>query len=178
MLPQPLICVADVEQTSAWFQRTLGFVSVHGGPEYEQLQSDGAIALQLHRWDAHEHRFLGNPAVKPYGNGVALWFMCENVEATYERAVKAGGEVLEPLHVNPLAQRLCDRRGWQLRSTRQAGQKLIGSLTTNGDRSNFVRYASGSLCSATISPSFRWGLDLSGPNCLNCRCETPMPYSR
>jgi hypothetical protein len=106
MRPQPLICVADVEQTSAWFQRTLGFVSAHGGAEYEQLQSEGVLALQLHRWDAHEHPHLGHPAIKPYGNGVVLWFMSERVESIYERAVKAGGEVLDPLHVNPLANHL------------------------------------------------------------------------
>ena len=106
MLPQPLICVADVEQTSAWFQRTLGFVSAHGGPEYEQLHSEGSLALQLHRWEAHGHPHLGNAAIKPYGNGVVLWFMSEHVESLYERALKAGGEFLESLHINPLANHL------------------------------------------------------------------------
>ena len=48
MLSQPLICVADVQQTSVWFQRTLGFVSAHGGPEYEQLVSNEVLVLQLH----------------------------------------------------------------------------------------------------------------------------------
>lgn len=56
MLSQPLICVADVQQTSAWFQRTLGFASAHGGPEYEQLVSNGVLVLQLHHWDAHPPR--------------------------------------------------------------------------------------------------------------------------
>ena len=106
MHSQPLICVADVEQSSAWFQRSLGFVSAHGGPEYEQLESDGALVLQLHHWDAHEHPHLGNPESKPYGNGVALWFTCEHVERSYEHAVQAGAEVLEPVHVNLLANHL------------------------------------------------------------------------
>ena len=106
MLPQPLICVADVQQTSAWFQRTLGFVSAHGGAEYEQLVSDGMLVLQLHRWDAHEHPYLGRPETKPYGNGVVLWFMSEHVEQDYERAVEAGAEVLEAIKVNPLANHL------------------------------------------------------------------------
>jgi hypothetical protein len=106
MLPQPLICVADVEQASDWFQRTLGFVSAHGGSEYEQLLSEGALVLQLHRWDTHEHSHLGNPSIKPYGNGVVLWFMSDKVESIYARAVKEGGEMLEPLHINPLANHL------------------------------------------------------------------------
>jgi uncharacterized glyoxalase superfamily protein PhnB len=106
MLSQPLICVADVQQTSVWFQRTLGFASAHGGPEYEQLVSNGVLVLQLHRWDAHEHRHLGNPETKLHGNGVVLWFMSEAVEQDYQRAVQAGAEVLEPIKVNPLANHL------------------------------------------------------------------------
>jgi len=106
MIPQPLICVADVQQTSLWFQRTLGFVSAHGGPEYEQLVSNGALVLQLHHWDAHEHPHLGNPETRPYGNGVVLWFMSEEVEQAYERALEAKAEVLEPIKVNPLANHL------------------------------------------------------------------------
>jgi len=106
MVPQPLICVADVPQSSAWFQRTLGFTSAHGGPEYEQLTSDGVLVLQLHHWDAHEHPHLGRPEVRPHGNGVVLWFLSGHVEQDYARAVQAGAEVLEPLKVNPLAQHL------------------------------------------------------------------------
>jgi hypothetical protein len=106
MLPQPLICVADVQQSSVWFQRTLGFVSAHGGPEYEQLVSGGVLVLQLHKWDAHEHPNLGSPGTRPYGNGVVLWFMSEQVEEDYERAVQAGAEVLEAIKVNPLANHL------------------------------------------------------------------------
>ena len=44
MLAQPLICVADVQQTSAWFQRVLGFESAHGGPEYASISFDGTRA--------------------------------------------------------------------------------------------------------------------------------------
>lgn len=106
MIPQPLICVADVEQTSAWFQRTLGLTSAHGGPEYEQLVSNGLLVLQLHRWDAHEHSHLGNQSSKPYGNGTTLWFMSEHVEQDYERAVQSGAEVLEAIAINPLANHL------------------------------------------------------------------------
>jgi len=106
MLSQPMICVADVPQTSVWFQHTLGFISAHGGPEYEQLMSNGALVLQLHHWDAHEHPHLGSPETKPYGNGVVLWFMSEAVEQDYERAVKAKAEVLEPIKINPLANHL------------------------------------------------------------------------
>lgn len=106
MLAQPLICVADVQQASLWFQRTLGFASAHGGSEYEQLTSNGILVLQLHHWNAHEHPHLGSPELKPYGNGTALWFMSEHVEEDYERAIRAGAEVLEAINVNPQANHL------------------------------------------------------------------------
>ncbi len=106
MRPQPMICVADVEQSSAWFQHALGFASGHGGPEYEQLTSEGQLVLQLHAWDVHEHPHLGDPKIQPPGNGAVLWFESEQIEQDFERAKKAGAEVLEPLHVNPLANHL------------------------------------------------------------------------
>jgi hypothetical protein len=106
MLPQPLICVADVQQASAWFQRTLGLTNGHGGAEYEQLMSKGQLVLQLHHWDAHEHPHLGSPDSKPYGNGVALWFLSEHMKQDYERAMQSGAKVLKPIAVNPLANHL------------------------------------------------------------------------
>jgi catechol 2,3-dioxygenase-like lactoylglutathione lyase family enzyme len=99
-----MIAVADVEATSRWYQNTLGLRSGHGGKEYEQLLSGDDLVLQLHEWDAHEHPHLGNPARKPYGNGVVLWFIEPNVKQVYETARAAGADVLEPLKVNPLAQ--------------------------------------------------------------------------
>jgi catechol 2,3-dioxygenase-like lactoylglutathione lyase family enzyme len=102
MTPQPMICVADVEASSAWYQRTLGFASAHGGPEYEMLTADGRLALQLHAWERDEHPHMGDPALPP-GNGALLWFETPDIAAAWERAQGAGATVLEALHVNPLA---------------------------------------------------------------------------
>ena len=104
MKPQPLIAVQDVPATSAWYQRVLGLTSGHGGAEYEQLLADNELVLQLHRWDAHDHANLGDPALQPYGNGVVLWFHDADVVKAYERALAQGADVLEPIKVNPLAQ--------------------------------------------------------------------------
>ena len=72
---QPLICVHDVEASSRWYQRLLGCQSGHGGPDYERLVSDGNLILQLHNWQVeHHHRPLGDPKLRPYGNGNLLWF--------------------------------------------------------------------------------------------------------
>jgi len=103
MRPQPLICVHDVPAASLWYQRVLGMASAHGGPEYEQLTAHGALALQLHRWDAHEHPHLGDPGIPSRGNGVVLWFHESDIGAAWRRAVTEGADVLEALHLNPLA---------------------------------------------------------------------------
>jgi catechol 2,3-dioxygenase-like lactoylglutathione lyase family enzyme len=103
MTPQPLIAVRDVQASSRWYQAVLGLQSGHGGPEYEQLMSDGRVVLQLHDWDIDEHPHLGDPAVPARGNGAVLWFETRDIAAAYERARAGGAEVLEPLKVNPLA---------------------------------------------------------------------------
>lgn len=102
MTPQPMICVRDVEASSRWYQAALGLKSGHGGAEYEMLMAGDVMALQLHHWDAHEHPHIGNPD-QPHGNGVVLWFFEKDVDGACERAKKAGAQVLEELHFNPLA---------------------------------------------------------------------------
>jgi len=102
MHPQPLICVRDVEASSRWFQRLLGCQSAHGGPEYERLVWRGKLVLQLHRWDvAHHHGAVGNPNLKPYGNGVLLWFEIDDFDAAVARAKEMDAEVVLPRHRNP-----------------------------------------------------------------------------
>jgi hypothetical protein len=69
MRPQPLICVRDVEASGRWYQQLLCCQSAHGGMEYERLISDGALVLQLHRFDVeHHHGPIGDPDDRPYGN--------------------------------------------------------------------------------------------------------------
>jgi catechol 2,3-dioxygenase-like lactoylglutathione lyase family enzyme len=102
MRPQPLISVADVEASSRWYQRLLRCESAHGGPKYERLIFDGQLILQLHHWAAdHHHGPIGDPAAKPYGNGVLLWFEIDDFDAAVARAGELGAEVMLPPHRNP-----------------------------------------------------------------------------
>jgi catechol 2,3-dioxygenase-like lactoylglutathione lyase family enzyme len=102
MRPQPLICVTDVEASSRWYQRLLGCVSDHGGPEYERLRHNGALILQLHSFEAdHHHGPIGDAAGKPYGNGLLLWFETDDFEAAMERIAELKPEIVMPRHVNP-----------------------------------------------------------------------------
>ena len=83
----PLICVSDVEASSRWYRQLLGLQSGHGGVEYERLNAGDRLVLQLHRWEVeHHHGPLGDPALRPYGNGVLLWFELEDFDAAVQRA--------------------------------------------------------------------------------------------
>ncbi len=104
MRPQPLIAVNDVEASSRWYQRLLGCDSAHGGPEYERLVANGILVLQLHRFDVeHHHGPIGNPADRPYGNGVLLWFelALDDFDAAVARASEIKADIVLPRHRNP-----------------------------------------------------------------------------
>src|SRR5207244_1839607 len=102
MRPQPLIAVRDVEASSRWYQRLLGCQSAHGGSEYERLVSNGALILQLHRFEVgHHHGPIGNSHDKPYGNGVLLWFEIDDFDAAMTRVAEMKAEIVLPRHCNP-----------------------------------------------------------------------------
>lgn len=103
MKAQPLIAVRDVQASSLWYQAVLGCESGHGGPEYEQMVSQGRMILQLHHWDAHEHPHLGDQHTKSYGNGAVLWFQTDEFDQAVARINALGAEVLEAPKVNPSA---------------------------------------------------------------------------
>ena len=100
MQSQPLIAVLDVQASSRWYQALLGCQSGHGGPDYERLLFDGRVVLQLHHWDPGEHPHLGPPDMKPYGNGVILWFQTDDFEPALDRARRLRAEILEGPKVN------------------------------------------------------------------------------
>ena len=104
MLSQPLIAVRDVQTSSRWYQTLLGCTSGHGGTQYERLvDGEGKLILQLHDWNAHEHPHMGDPAIKPYGNGVLLWFQVEDFLDAVRRARTLPADILEGPQVNPNA---------------------------------------------------------------------------
>ncbi|RYE28488.1 MAG: VOC family protein [Sphingobacteriales bacterium] len=92
----PLICVHDVQASSRWYQELLGCTSGHGGDEYERLNANDTLILQLHKWDAsHNHGPLGNPKLRPYGNGVILWFELNDFDAAVSRSSAMNNKVLK-----------------------------------------------------------------------------------
>jgi extradiol dioxygenase family protein len=100
MHAQPLIAVNDLLTSRRWYQSVLGCEGAHGGIEYEQIVFQGEMVLQLHQWDVHEHSHMGNPDLKPYGNGVLLWFQTDEFDAAIARINTLQAEVLEEPQVN------------------------------------------------------------------------------
>jgi catechol 2,3-dioxygenase-like lactoylglutathione lyase family enzyme len=98
-----MIAVSDVEASSRWYRRLLGCTSGHGGQEYERVMAGDEFVLQLHDWNVHEHRFLGDESSRPYGNGVVLWFQVDDFDDAVGRARELGAEILEEPHLNPRA---------------------------------------------------------------------------
>jgi hypothetical protein len=97
-----LIAVTDVEASSRWYQHLLGCQSAHGGKEYERLESNGKLILQLHSFDVeHHHGPIGNKNDKPYGNGVLLWFEIDDFDTAVARGIELKAPVLLPKHRNP-----------------------------------------------------------------------------
>jgi predicted enzyme related to lactoylglutathione lyase len=97
----PLICVRDVEFSSRWYQRLLGCQSGHGGTRYERLVAEGRLILQLHDWhEEHQHGRLGDPKLRPYGNGVLLWFELDDYEAAAQRAMEMQVKIIRPGHLS------------------------------------------------------------------------------
>jgi catechol 2,3-dioxygenase-like lactoylglutathione lyase family enzyme len=102
MRPQPMIAVHDVEASSHWYQHLLGCTSAHGGKEYERLEANGVLVLQLHHFSVeHHHGVIDNSADRPYGNGVLLWFEIDDFDATMLRLAELQAEIVMPKHRNP-----------------------------------------------------------------------------
>jgi predicted enzyme related to lactoylglutathione lyase len=81
----------------------LGAKSGHGGDEYERLLVDGVLVLQLHALEEERHHgALARPKV-PLGNGVAVWFEVDDLDAARARARRAKAKIVTDLHVNPNA---------------------------------------------------------------------------
>jgi catechol 2,3-dioxygenase-like lactoylglutathione lyase family enzyme len=100
---QPLLCVRDVRAASRWYQKVLGAESGHGGDEYERVVVDDVMVLQLHAIDeAHHHGPLAKPRV-PLGNGVAVWFEVDDLDAARARVRRAKAKIVTDVHENPNA---------------------------------------------------------------------------
>ncbi len=106
MHTDPMIAVADVEKSSAWYQKLLGCRSAHGGPHFEILAHGSDLLLMLHKQDADEHEFLASLHGAALGGGFVLYFNVDSaaeIEAVRARADELGAQVVAEAHPNDLA---------------------------------------------------------------------------
>ena len=89
-----IIGVADVPQSSRWYQSLLGLVEAAPAHDYF-----GQICL--HEWGAHGHPTLTSPHYAKPGNGLLLFFRVDNFDVALPRARALVSRLEEEPHVNP-----------------------------------------------------------------------------
>jgi len=100
----PMIAVADVPTSAAWYKELLNARNNHpGGTSFDQLlDRDGTILLCLHWWGPtglksdHHWASLSRPDKGGPGNGLLLWFVVDDFDSAWDRARKLGATIEEP----------------------------------------------------------------------------------
>lgn len=101
--PWPILAVADVGNSTAWYTALLDARQNHPGATVfnQVLDGDGTTLLCLHRWGPsgpqgdHEWPPLADPGDGPVGNGLLLWFVVDDFDEAWERARSLGAKVEE-----------------------------------------------------------------------------------
>lgn len=100
----PIVAVADVTKSSAWYVRLLDAQNNHpGATVFDQiLDKDGTILLCLHHWDEHKDRWpsLSKPEDRNVGKGLLLWFVVDDFDKAWEQAQILGATVEELPNTN------------------------------------------------------------------------------
>ena len=114
-----MIGVADVPASLRWYQSLFGQPETPAAHDHfgEILDTDGTVLLCFHRWGAHDHPSLMNPAASA-GNGLLLFFRVDDYESVLQRARALVDQFEEEPHKNPNTRTsefsLRDRDGYYL----------------------------------------------------------------
>jgi uncharacterized glyoxalase superfamily protein PhnB len=99
----PIIGVADVSKSAAWYKRLLDAQNNHPGASvFDQiLDKDGTVLLCLHHWGPsglrgdHHHPSLSNPEQGNVGKGLLLWLVVDDFDSAWEQAQALGTAIEE-----------------------------------------------------------------------------------
>lgn len=99
----PIVAVADVIKSSAWYTRLLDAQHTHpGATVFDQIvDRDATVLLCLHHWGPsgprgdHNWPSLSKPAQGGPGTGLLLWFVVDDFDAAWERAQMLGTAIEE-----------------------------------------------------------------------------------
>jgi uncharacterized glyoxalase superfamily protein PhnB len=98
----PIIAVSDVRQSAAWYVQLLDGRQTHpDGTVFDQIvDTDDTVLLCLHHWGPsgprgdHDWPTLSK-STDDTGNGILLWFVVDDFDATWERAQTLGTAIEE-----------------------------------------------------------------------------------
>lgn len=98
----PIIAVADVAKSSAWYMQLLGGQNNHpGATVFDQIMDgDGTVLVCVHHWGDHGHPSLSNPHHGGVGKGLLLWFVVDDFDAAWGRAQAIEARVEETPHTD------------------------------------------------------------------------------
>ena len=99
----PIIGVADVARSFAWYQSLFGQPATRPAHDYfgQILDTDGTVLLCLHQWGSHEHPPLTSPDRSQPGNGLLLFFRVDDFAEALPRARALVSVLEEEPHLNP-----------------------------------------------------------------------------
>jgi uncharacterized glyoxalase superfamily protein PhnB len=106
--PWPIIAVADVGKSTAWYMALLDAQQTHAGATVfnQVVDGDGTILLCLHRWGPsgprgdHKWPSLADPGEGFVGNGLLLWFVVDGFDQAWRRAQSLGTRIEEAPNTN------------------------------------------------------------------------------
>jgi catechol 2,3-dioxygenase-like lactoylglutathione lyase family enzyme len=99
----PIIAVADVKRSAAWYVALLRAQENHPGATVfnQVLDADGTVLLCLHHWGPsgprgdHHWPSLEHPGQGRAGNGLLLWFVVDDLDQAWQRAQELGATIDE-----------------------------------------------------------------------------------
>lgn len=101
----PIIAVADVNDSAKWYESVFGCKRTHGGDDFAVLKDErGEVLICLHKWGEHDHPTMTDPDTTP-GNGLIIYYKTQNPEAIHQKVMDMGYPVAKGMHLNPNSNR-------------------------------------------------------------------------
>jgi len=98
-----IIGVTSVARSLAWYQTLLGLPATAPAHDYfgQVVASDGTVLLCLHEWGEHGHPSLTGPENGKPGNGLLLFFLTDDFDASLKTARSLVSQLEEEQTLNP-----------------------------------------------------------------------------
>lgn len=96
---EPIIAVDDVQKSARFYETLLGAKSILGSDDFEIIQRNQVVILNLHKWGEEEHPSMIHQN-EWAGNGLILLFRTENLDEIVENARRMKADIVRPVHFN------------------------------------------------------------------------------